>query len=805
MSDPTRLQTLFAIDVSGSTGHSFYYDHVLAIFNDNWQDGDVILFWDHTHEYTTKDKAIKHFQSRNGRGGTQPSEIVSGILERKNMNTSRMRLLIITDGEINTGDIDRCDSLIKQNEVRFGFVETYVVSKYGQPNMSIAASFNRYCGSTVTLLTNEQKYDTVTPVQTVTPADMQLLDSIRDINTFEELAQVYEGLSRALTARILGTTGDRALHDEFVAMKARIAKTFSKKESSSGADMAQAIDNHDMDAAIRAGGQVVLDFTRPDGFESLTDALIRLSDGALRYTFTPDMISAARATRARTMEVASATEAVDLQDPLLTTSTFQCPITIEDETDPCIMIAKPARPLLIGVEKRQVEQLLDCPLNALYQSPFEAKLIEHIDHPLSLKMVREAEQSSPITSSPLTRRALVGFLPLGCHETHVKAADWTLAQLISGGKALGNRDFWFAVIYFLVQRGKIPFLAEMEPFMREQLIFRMRHHRTNASLTGLTTFILTPLRFDCAIFFTLCSALFTPAPEASADPLRMHIIHAPELIQMAEIAGITIPESIQTLITRTAALLQLLSMCKKTPAGFLPMLGQMLIQNGVSIDGTKIDNELKSDTIFQLPFVPLDGSASEEQQKTVIQMLPRVCHTLSVPELFWMIRMVDPSKSAVDVQIPLDWAAPALPPPKRQWGHYDGRLEFLTDVAICPATFRPYCQFSNGETWKDRFFKAVPGCQQGQRMMSVHKFTMELVGRLWRMPTLDETLCYFYGKAIRAEDKADTLMADAPVYLSTVLEQFRPLVTPDATKAFQLFTDTAPSNVRMEREAPTRP
>ncbi|KAK2940120.1 hypothetical protein BLNAU_24970 [Blattamonas nauphoetae] len=278
-----------------------------------------------------------------------------------------------------------------------------------------------------------------------------------------------------------------------------------------------------------------------------------------------------------------------------------------------------------------------------------------------------------------------------------------------------------------------------------------------------------------------------------ADPLRMHIIHAPELIQMAEIAGITIPESIQTLITRTAALLQLLSMCKKTPAGFLPMLGQMLIQNGVSIDGTKIDNELKSDTIFQLPSFP-DGSASEEQQKTVIQMLPRVCHTLSVPELFWMIRMVDPSKSAVDVQIPLDWAAPALPP-KRQWGHYDGRLDHLPPVL-------PVQQRRDVE---GPVLKAVPGCQQGQRMMSVHKFTMELVGRLWRMPTLDETLCYFYGKAIRAEDKADTLMADAPVYLSTVLEQFRPLVTPDATKAFQLFTDTAPSNVRMEREAPTRP
>jgi hypothetical protein len=58
--------------------------------------------------------------------------------------------------------------------------------------------------------------------------------------------------------------------------------------------------------------------------------------------------------------------------------------------------------------------IIDCPLNAFINKDFITEIINVIDHPISLKAVRDAETTNtPITTSPLTRRTILGFLPLG--------------------------------------------------------------------------------------------------------------------------------------------------------------------------------------------------------------------------------------------------------------------------------------------------------------------------------------------------------------------------------------------------------
>jgi hypothetical protein len=196
------------------------------------------------------------------------------------------------------------------------------------------------------------------------PEDIELLNNLNQIHTFEELSIHYESISRALVSRVLGTTGDRKLRDECVALQARITKHFVKSRSSLPNEFVKALDKKDIENTYRIGGEMILEYDTPDGFESMIQSLIHLCDGALRCTFTPNEIHAARATRSIETPKADILAAEPLEVEK-NHSTFVCPISYDNETDPVIMICTPVKPLLAGLEKNITDQIIDCPLNAL--------------------------------------------------------------------------------------------------------------------------------------------------------------------------------------------------------------------------------------------------------------------------------------------------------------------------------------------------------------------------------------------------------------------------------------------------------
>jgi hypothetical protein len=83
-----------------------------------------------------------------------------------------------------------------------------------------------------------------------------------------------------------------------------------------------------------------------------------LCTSGLRYSFGTSDISSNRASRAEKGTEVSIDEAEDLQLPS-THATFPCPITIEDETDPCIIIVFPDAPLLKGKTKDVCIELIN--------------------------------------------------------------------------------------------------------------------------------------------------------------------------------------------------------------------------------------------------------------------------------------------------------------------------------------------------------------------------------------------------------------------------------------------------------------
>lgn len=55
-------------------------------------------------------------------------------------------------------------------------------------------------------------------------------------------------------------------------------------------------------------------------------------------------------------------------------------------------------------------------------------------------MKDEKNSNRPIQASPLTRAPVLGGLCLGAAEDHSNSTDWAIAQLMTGGKRVGNSD-----------------------------------------------------------------------------------------------------------------------------------------------------------------------------------------------------------------------------------------------------------------------------------------------------------------------------------------------------------------------------
>ncbi|KAK2944346.1 hypothetical protein BLNAU_20740 [Blattamonas nauphoetae] len=792
-----RPRNFFAIDVSGSTSNEFYWKHVESIFHDNFHENDIILCWNHQTMFIDKEKALKLFAKRKGIGGTRPSGILRAIGQV--LDVSKFNLILITDGDIDPAEIDACDELSSQNKIIFALTTAYILPQTKKVNMSVVASFSRYSPSTITVLKNETRYNMVMPLQTVTESDIALLHGIDRIESVEHLARIYDRLSLALSIRVLGSKGDVDLHNAFVNLKKRLSKSFSKGGFEAPKALATALDKHDQEAALRAGSVLVESYVVPDNFDVMINRLIFLSSGGLRFVFSPSEIQAARAVRASETDEVTVIEAVELDYTPLNNATFQCPITTDDEVDPCIMVALPEQPLLIGLPKKQVDFLIDSPLNALHSPAFLDSIVAHLDHPVSLSMVRSVQNTSnAIWSSPMTRRNLLGFLPLGPHKSHVQASDWTLSQLISGGKRVGNSHLWFAVVWMLVKRGRVPFLKEVEPFLEEQLVFRQTTARTSASLTGLTNFVTTPVRFDGALFFCLFSEMFKTKPDVTANPLRLHIPHIVELLELAELVKISVPPALLSFIHRTAALLALLSVVKQMGTDPFRTLMAGLVQRIFFVDRSKIGDDIKGNHAQRSTAVLLDGPPTADQTELILSHLPAACRRVPPNELFALSLLVNPSQSAVDVQIALNATFPPLPAPAVNWAHYEGHAHQLLHIPICPATLRPYSRV-NHAPWETQL-AAIVGDLKDKRVFSFHKMLMVFVGRIQRIPSVDELLLDMAFRLSHSSRPVTTLPSDAVLLVSSTLDDFAPLLQDNLKAAISRFRSAGSRDARKEME-----
>jgi hypothetical protein len=772
----TAATTLFAYDGSGSTGGSQRYHTAAQRLYQELPAADTqILFWDSAARIITPAELLRINTARQGNGGTCP-ELIAHHIVRTGFHG---HLVILTDGQVSSSSVDACDRILPAGWT-FASVRVLMVDTGGAINMSVGCPFTRSSPHTVQKLTEGDgtHLESAQTVTAVNPDMIALLDRLDAIATVAEWQAVATALEPVIIARTMGTTGDPTLRDRLLALKKRIqrAEAVAKGASGTVATLQTALDARDMETALTMADLLTREYYGDDdgvdisSWSGKLNRLVSMCEGALRGTFDLSNISGAiQSDRARRAPTATATPttAAELSEPSAPSdgaatagapTAFVCPITMDSEADVVLMVAAESTPLLGGgVDKDTVNALANCPLFLFRYPELLALFQTRIDHPLSLRALKEAEAvGASITESPMTRRPLLGGLCLGPHDDHVAATNWTLAQLTAGGRRLGNPDLWFAALWLLVKRGAIPYLSSVLPQMTAHMTYRLRTSKAPLSLLGAPEFPTTRVPLNVAVWYAVASSALSPPP--AREVVRAHLPYVEELMEIAALAGHPYPAGVPLHLVRLRVALAALAWSKRDEAGLRGTL-RALYQAAVCVEDK---------------WLAIDGPASAGQQVAVMSSLPRIFRSLSYEELVAIGQLVNPGKSAADVAIPFNWTAPPLPAATVTWAY--GLLEYpRIPVAICPATCRPYFHVPpTGQEWPEVATAAIGGITP-DKMLPIHAQYGHYVVKHGAFPTKSELLLHLWHRV--TAQRRPTLPAQIDAFVEDILADYREVAT----------------------------
>lgn len=764
---------IIAIDISGSTsGCIHYYQNVKKIIDRIFNDSYIIIEWNGKANTTTIEDMRLRIDQRKGDGWTNPCSIIK-LLANSSMKKIN-HFVLITDGEVETSEIDDCDKEIKNSMITFKRFEGYIIGYKQHANMSVTCPFTRSCSHNVIQIQPGMEEETILEVS---DEDFATIEKIKTIDDVDEFMILYPKMERVFAARLLGTVGDQELRKEVVKMQHRITMNIGKRETktSDSAKLMKYIETGDIENAISFAGKFLQ--IQNTEYEKSINALIRMCDGGLRQVFDPSQIKSFRA------NIADNTEAVDTLDiddvPTDVQTTFECPVSYENETDPVILIAKPELPILKIIDnKNATDNIINCPLDIFFNKDALEVMKNCIDHPLSLKTMREAENChNPILLSPLTRKKLIGGIPLGASEEHVKAANWTISQLTSGGKKLGNPDMWFSVIWMMIEQNMFPYLNDIIPFVREQMIFRLKNHNTSASLSCLSTFCQIQIPLAGACWFCLTSPYFITNETKKQNMLRFHLSHAHILKKMTDLVGFKYPDGFDRFLTRTIAFSSMIKFKRNNQILFQNLI-HCLYQNSLCIE---IDE--------QKHFVPIDGPATKESRQKVYQALPKSCRNLTPEEIVWLSKYIDINKSATDNEFPINEDPQTLPKFDVNWSEIDEKYLLFEKVEIDPITMRPF-KIINEINWKD-IYKNKFG-STARMLVGCDIAFCKFVENHSRYPTVEEYIVSYANRLFAMQNPITTL----PGRIIEIV-QFRILAFEQSIKEAEI---TTPDEVVMRFE-----
>lgn len=795
----------FAIDYSGSTnGEIFYHKNVKEILDKKYNKEDEIIIWDSSSKFISYNEYMKINKNKEGKGGTSPESIFELFKNKSKINYSEF--ILITDGQVGQQEVELCDKNFElyKNKFKYDYCEVYLIGNKESTNLSVACPFTRFCPSkTILKSPKEEKI-----ISEISKDDLKIFDKINSISILNEFNQYYDSLKKAFIVRLIGTSGDIELRKSLLLMQKRIIQNNTDENKSLNEEKIDILLKEKKFEEAKNELSNCFQIIQNEFYQKI-NLLIRMSDGAIKQIFDIDQIQSFQVLTASNTEEVDTLKLEDIPSSI-EHSKFICPISIENEIDPVILITVPEEfikdnkiiPLLVGFDKLQTENIISCPYNALYNKDFMDKFIKCIDHAISLKQIRDAELSGhPIEISPITRKKIIGIIPLGESIEHIKSADWTLMQLISGGKNLGDRNIWFSILWLLVKENKFPYLKDVEDFLKAQVIYRFTNFKTSISMSGLGNLPQKKVYYGTAAWACLMSIYLIPKIPRNCNLLLVHLFHYKELIEIVNLFQYKLPDNYNKIVNMILCLASLMTFFKKN-SKLLPFYIYGISNNTILINVPK-DSPMKNGGLVGELFLPIDGEINEKNREKCLKKLPQNIQNIikgniiSYDELAYVMKFINIQKNLSDIEfeklieIKDNYKCEIF----NNWENYFEEKS-IYPVNICPKTMRPY-YYIKDETWKDCLSKKI---DISKPFLSLNCDYGKFVSQYLKYPTLDEFILYSFRRYI-LNSKFNTLPSYISLICQSVLDDFSPVIKDISPELFkQIFNDSAPIETRIKLE-----
>ena len=743
-------QIVFAFDISGSTGgHAHYFTITRNLYYKYYDMSDVfegyirILKWHSDCVEIDKKKFDLIMSLKIGEGGTSPVTIVDFI---KHFHGT---LVFISDGEISTESSNYFSMQILENGCKFKEVFIHLIKNYGTINESVSCALTR--DSDVEIFRYEDKHN-ISNFNNI-KIDFGVLNELDTINSIEEFVSKSKLLKDALITKNMGTDGNEILKKKVVDLKNRLVRGMSKSKNNDESllDLIKSVIT-DKNPSIKDLKDVFDKYYNPNNdlkqWQKELDSMISWCSGLLKNVFDRNAIETAinkvtnREQKAPVTELVTVDKANDLpedntsiaSDKLLTDV-----ISLED-IECMVLLIKDHIPMNFVIDN----DLINCPLSAIYNKDFIAYLKSSLDSYMSLesfKALYDMDKDNII--SPTTRAEIKSVICLGKDKSHVTVTNSILKHCLTNGKKLGNTDLWFAAIYLIIKNGNIPHMSDCLPYMEEHLVYRMYNSNTYMTLSGLPTYPVYSVPLIVALWSCINATCFATDPKC--DPLRLHLSYSEDIIELLKLVGISVPEQLVQHIKRTKVMRKLLYECKKGKKDKLKNLECALIFNSIKVEDT---------------WIPIDGMINEEQIQAVISELSEIynqCGYLSRNELLHIIPLCARSCSLAesDVQLPYDTNVPDYKVTKIENWKYDENTPSVVND-ICPKTCRPY-YFEN---WQDDHNDKYGHTE----FISVNRMFGDYICKYSSYPTKNDFFLYVYRQI--------SMKSTPPLSLPICIEQF---------------------------------
>ena len=216
--DLLKMKTIFCADASGSVGgSSLYHNVVRKIFNKFYKSGDIIYIWgSSSKKLSENDFRTWNNNMRAGLGGTA-SELIADIVNIEK-NSGIEHLIIFTDGSVNGGSIDKSDEKMKNCEINFKYVSTYIIGSGG--DRSVGAPYCRGEPNVTYLYKSENSPE---KLASLSHAELSLFNNFTSqIMTYNQFISKADMLKNVIEAVMYGKEKDNDLINKLNILKSNI-------------------------------------------------------------------------------------------------------------------------------------------------------------------------------------------------------------------------------------------------------------------------------------------------------------------------------------------------------------------------------------------------------------------------------------------------------------------------------------------------------------------------------------------------------------------------------------------------------